>query len=134
MGIVLVAEQATEKVTFRLTETQVEILDAIAFRKGLKSRSEAIRTAVESYITENSRDHRSRRLSLKFPPAVLAYLEGMVEDGEILSAEAGVLDATKQFIKQHQDFYLHEWPKIHENRRLAREDRENRVQIVGGEP
>ena len=127
------AEQTTEKITFRATEEQLEKLDAIVTRKGLKSRSEVIRIAVENYLEENSEQHNSEKVSVQMPVAVLDYLDSMIERGEVLSREDALREAAKAYVKGDQHHYLNEWKQLTLIREEAMTHRVSRTHMTRGD-
>ena len=96
----------SEKITIRLTPDQVESLDSIMLDRDIDSRSQVIRMAIESFISENLKDVSSQKVVLHLPNNTVNRLIDCISSGDILSIESGIQIAVDRHISSIEDYYL----------------------------
>jgi Arc/MetJ-type ribon-helix-helix transcriptional regulator len=99
-------ENITEKISIRLKPDQIDHLDQIMVQKDIKSRSQIIRTAIESFISENLEELASKKLVIRLPNGTINKLLDCMNVGDILNFNSAIQIALDRYLTSIEEDYL----------------------------
>jgi len=98
--------KADQRISIRLTAEQAEALDSIVLQKGCKNRSQAMRAALDNFISENSSGWNTEKLVLEMPKLILEELDKLIEFTGVTSRPEAIRSAVRQYVQTENEFLL----------------------------
>ena len=96
----------TEKISIRLKPEQLDNLDTIMLQKDIRSRSQLIRSAIESFISDNLEEIASKKLVVRLPNSTVNKLLDCMNAGDILNFGSAIQIALDRYLSSIEEDYL----------------------------
>ena len=120
-------QRSSERITIRLTPDQVEDFDSIVLAQDFKSRSQALRVAIENFIEEQVIDARGEKLVLEIPRKIMMRLDDLIEDGYVNDRHEAARSAIREYILKLEAEYIHGYDELKSKRQKINQELELRA-------
>ena len=100
-------QRSSERITIRLTPDQVENMDTIVLNQDFKSRSQALRVAIENFIEEQIIESRGEKVVVEVPRKIMMRLDDLIIDGYVNNRQEATREAIREFILKLESEYIH---------------------------
>ncbi len=119
-------QRSSERITIRLTPDQVENMDTIVLNQDFKSRSQALRVAIENFIEEQIIESRGEKVVVEVPRKIMMRLDDLIIDGYVNNRQEATREAIREFILKLESEYIHGYEEIQKRRHKISEELEVR--------
>ncbi|HKZ49211.1 MAG TPA: ribbon-helix-helix domain-containing protein [Thermoplasmata archaeon] len=90
----------TERVTIRLPAERVSALEQLVKSGEFDTVSDAVRAAIDRFISEKTAPGHISKLSLDLPKGNMVQLQELVKSGDAVSVDDAVRNAVREYVRR----------------------------------
>jgi Arc/MetJ-type ribon-helix-helix transcriptional regulator len=90
----------TERITVRIPAERVKALQTLVDDGTFPTISDAIRTAIDSFIEKHFTPEYIQRVTVELPKGNVVELEALVKDGDSVSIDDAIRNAVREYVRK----------------------------------
>jgi Arc/MetJ-type ribon-helix-helix transcriptional regulator len=90
----------TERITVRIPAEKVKALQALVDNGTFPTISDAIRTAIDTFVEKHFTPEYIERVTIELPKGNVVELEALVKDGDSVSIDDAIRNAVREYVRR----------------------------------